>query len=130
MIAIDSSAILAIAFEEEEAESFKQAIAHNHCLIGWATLFEVHIVLRNRLGSRQFRSLKELMIGTKMTEVPFDGALFALACEAYDKYGRGRGAAGLNFGDCLTYAVAKFHDVPLLFKGDDFRHTDLRPAIP
>jgi ribonuclease VapC len=57
--------------------------------------------------------------------------MFRLAQSAFERYGRGeKHPERLNFGDCLAYAVARFHDVPLLFEGDDFRHTDVRPALP
>lgn len=130
MIALDSSALLAIAFEEDEAETFKRMIAEHRCLVGWATLFETHIVLRNRLGAAEVPSIDELTTRPSVTQVAFDRPLFEAACRAYENYGRRKSRGGLNFGDCLTYAVAKVHDVPLLFKGDDFRLTDLRSALP
>lgn len=62
--------------------------------------------------------------------VPFDLVQFRFAAEAFSRFGKGRHKAGLNFGDCLSYAVARAHDLPLLFKGHDFIHTDVKPAIP
>jgi ribonuclease VapC len=63
--------------------------------------------------------------------VAFNGRFLARAREAFDQYGRGRGhRAKLNFGDCMAYAVAKHHGVPLLYKGVDFRHTDIRSVLP
>lgn len=62
--------------------------------------------------------------------VAFDGNLFELARVAFDRFGRGRHPASLNFGDCFAYALAKAHNAPLLYKGDDFTLTDIRPAIP
>jgi uncharacterized protein with PIN domain len=61
--------------------------------------------------------------------VSFDGTLFEAAREAFDTYGRRAGVRRLNFGDCLAYAVAKANNVPLLFKGQDFLVTDVRPAL-
>ena len=90
----------------------------------WApTVFESHLVLRPKNSPAAMNALVIIVAHT--------GASYHLACDAFDRFGKGRGhSAQLNFGDCLTYAVAKYHDVPLLYKGDDFRHTDLRPALP
>ncbi len=78
------------------------------------------------LGEAQLRTI--LQAGLVMV-VPFDAAMYELASGAFLRFGKGRGhPARLNFGDCLAYAVARSHAVPLLFKGDDFVHTDLEPA--
>ncbi|GLK78875.1 hypothetical protein GCM10008174_06160 [Methylopila turkensis] len=73
--------------------------------------------------------IKSLMARSTFKPVAFWMQMHYIAADAFERYGRGRGhPAKLNFGDCMTYAVAKFHDSPLLFKGDDFTHTDIRPA--
>ena len=65
-----------------------------------------------------------------MHPVAFNLPMYQLAQDAFKAFGKGKGhPAKLNFGDCMSYAVAKFHDVPLLFKGDDFRLTDIRAAL-
>jgi ribonuclease VapC len=74
--------------------------------------------------------MRRLVIRDGVRIAPFEHALAELASAAWDQYGRGGGhRAQLNFGDCMSYAVAKFHDVPLLYKGGDFAHTDIRAAL-
>ena len=72
--------------------------------------------------------LASLLEELDVTPVPFTTAHHEAALAAYERFGRGRHKAGLNVGDCLSYAVAKVADDSLLFVGDDFRHTDIRPA--
>jgi ribonuclease VapC len=66
----------------------------------------------------------------RLRVVPFNERLFEQARLAFDRFGQGRHRAKLNFGDCMAYAVAKVNNLPLLYKGDDFRLTDIRPAVP
>ncbi len=73
--------------------------------------------------------LDELLGDAEISVVPFDATQARIAREAYARFGKGSGStAGLNFGDCMTYALAKVTGEPLLFKGDDFTHTDVTPA--
>ena len=131
MIALDSSALVAVALDEREAQEFEDMISESQCFVGWPTLFETYLVLGAKADAA-FASnfLRVLMARSNCTGIGFDGALFEIARAAFDQFGRGRHPAKLNFGDCMSYAVAKFHDVPLLFKGDDFRLTDVRRAVP
>jgi ribonuclease VapC len=62
--------------------------------------------------------------------IAFDHTLLPIARFAFDRYGKGRHKAALNFGDCMSYAVAKARTVPLLYKGQDFQHTDIESALP
>ena len=98
----------------------------------WApTVFESHLVLRPKNSPAAMNALVIIVAHTHVTVVAFTAGFYRLACDALDRSGKGRGhSAQLNFGDCLTYAVAKYRDVPLLYKGDDFRRTDLRSALP
>ena len=130
MIALDSSALVAIALAEEEEDQFKAIISAERCVVGWPTLFETYLALNHRVDAA-FASnfLRALMARSNCVGVGFDEALFEIARAAFDHFGRGH-KAKLNFGDCMSYAVAKFHEVPLLFKGDDFRLTDIRAALP
>lgn len=130
MIALDSSALVAIARKEAEREAFTRAIATNQCLVGSPTVLESHMVLLDRMGAEGVAVLDGLLAQPHILLVDFDGQLLPIARTAFERYGKGRHPAALNFGDCMAYAVAKAHDVPLLFKGDDFRHTDLRAAVP
>jgi ribonuclease VapC len=130
VIALDTSALVAMARSEPEHAAFAEAIAENRCLMGLPTALETHIVLRNQLGAEGMDFLREFLQEPNVNVIDFSQALFIAACRAFDRYGKGRHAAGLNFGDCMAYAVAKANDVPLLFKGNDFSQTDIRPAVP
>jgi ribonuclease VapC len=130
VIAIDSSALLAIVLKEPEREAFATVIRANRCVIGAMTALESHIVLRDRLGAEGVEFLDRLLARPQIALVGFEETLLPIARLAFDRYGKGRHHAGLNFGDCMSYAVAKAKDVPLLFKGDDFRFTDIRSALP
>jgi ribonuclease VapC len=129
MMAIDSSALVAVALGEDEAVSFSSIMSEHRCYVGWPTLFETYLALHHRVDQLFARNFLHLLISrSKVDVIAFDERLFEIACAAFDRYGKGQGPGGLNFGDCLSYAVAKFHDVPLLFKGDDFTLTDIRSA--
>ncbi len=129
MIALDSSALLAIALKEAERDAFTNIIGTNRCIIGTMTALESHLVLRERMGADGVEFLDRLLARPHIALIAFDHALLPIARLAFDRYGKGRHRAGLNFGDCMAYAVAKANDVPLLFKGDDFGLTDIRPAL-
>lgn len=129
MIAIDSSAIVAILLAEPETESFWHVIAQEQVVIGAPTLCETQMVLESRLRSGAGQAVADVIAAGAIRTMAFDRAMSEAAIAAFKLYGKGRGhPAKLNFGDCLSYAVAKIHAVPLLFKGDDFIHTDLVPA--
>lgn len=129
MIAVDSSAVIAIALREPEWEELSRLVGNNRCLLGTTTVMECHMVLRDRAGAEGIPFIKGLLSRPHIDLIDFNSDLLATARDAFDQYGRGRSRAKLNFGDCMSYAVAKFHDVPLLFKGDDFRLTDIRAAL-
>jgi ribonuclease VapC len=131
MIAVDSSALVALALNEDDAEAFGAAMSDQRCYIGAPTLLETYIVLHHRIDQMFSATfVGSLLQIPKIEVIGFDLRLLEIASRAFDRYGKGQTRRGLNFGDCLAYAVAKAHDVPLLFKGDDFRHTDIRPALP
>lgn len=131
MIAIDTSAIVAIARREREAESFNRALAVGKVLIGAPTLVEASIVLPASLSDEPAMVfLDKFVSGHGVEIVAFSREMFEAARKAFLRYGKGRGhPAQLNFGDCMTYATAKVLDAPLLFKGADFSKTDIRPAL-
>jgi ribonuclease VapC len=129
VIAVDSSAIVAIALREPKWEEFSNLIGNNRCLIGTTTAMECHMVLHARAGAEGISIIDGLLSRPYVELVDFNRDLLAIARDAFDRYGRGRSTAQLNFGNCMSYAVAKFHDVPLLFKGDDFRLTDVHAAL-
>ncbi|MBM3791519.1 MAG: type II toxin-antitoxin system VapC family toxin [Acidobacteria bacterium] len=130
MIVVDSSALIAILDNEPDAATYAKALAEaDAALISAATLVETAIVMLNRHGERSVRVLDELVqeAGLEVESVTVQQAL--LARQAYAEYGKGRSEAGLNFGDCLSYALAKATEAPLLFKGEDFSRTDIDAAV-
>ena len=130
MMVVDSSALIAILDNEKDAATYAVALAEaDAALISAATLVETAIVMLNRHGERSARILDELVetAGLEVESVTVEQA--HLAREAYAAYGKGRNVAGLNFGDCFSYALAKSTGAPLLFKGDDFSRTDIEPAV-
>ena len=129
MIALDTSAIAAIALDEPEARVFAEVIGSEACIIGWPTVLESHMVLKSIPFRRGLDVLDMVLEAPRLRIIVFDRQMFENARVAFDRFGRGYHKAKLNFGDCLSYAVARFHDAPLLFKGDDFRLTDVRPAL-
>jgi ribonuclease VapC len=130
MIAVDSSAILAMMLDEADAKRFVGPLAGAPCMIGWPTLFEVFLVLRGKKKTTAIAAAELWMGRPNVTTVAFDRSLFEHARSAFDRYGKGLHPARLNFGDCMSYALAKQEDVPLLFKGGDFAQTDITPAFP
>ena len=131
MIALDSSALVAIALGEAESVEFLTTIAEQRCVLGWPKFLEIYMVLHRRTNA-VFGTLfvQEFSKRLNVAPQPFDSDLCESAREAFEQYGKHRFKGGLNFGDCMAYAVAKFHDVPLLYKGDDFALTDIRSAVP
>ena len=129
MILADTSALIAIIQHEPEASSFGACLtAADAVAMPPSCYLEASIVLRNRPHGRS--DLDQLVALASITFVPLDEAISRLAADAFVRYGRGTGhPAALNFGDCISYATAKHLDCPLLFKGDDFRHTDVKVAL-
>ena len=128
---LDSSALLALVFREPGHERVLSAItAAGRIGIGAPTLSEAGIVLTARLGKEARPTLALLLEQLDLTVIPFEAVHARVARQAFDRYGRGRHRAALNFGDCLTYAIAEVSGLPLLFVGDDFAQTDLVPALP
>lgn len=129
MIAIDTSAIIAILLREPEADAFLRLILSEPVIVGTPTLVETCMVLEGKLLGRERETVDRFLAESLIDIVSFDASMFEAAADAFLRYGKGRGhPAKLNFGDCMAYAVAKAHGVPLLFKGRDFIHTDLVPA--
>jgi ribonuclease VapC len=126
---IDTSAIVAIAHNEPEAISFEQRIADDPVrLISAATVLEAAMVLETRLGEAGGSELDLWLHRAGVEIIAVDAEHADQARRAWRRYGKGRHPAGLNFGDCFSYAVAALAGEPLLFKGDDFARTDIKPA--
>lgn len=126
---VDSSAIIAIFFQEPGHENLVDKLAQSSEVgIGAPTLVECGIVLSARLNQDARGLLARFLRETNIVAIPFTEEHFGAAISAWQRYGKGRHPAGLNFGDCLAYAVAKLANMPLLFIGDDFSQTDLQLA--
>lgn len=131
MIVLDSSALLAIAFAEPGKEAFEDIIAGaRRCLLSAVNAHETATVLRLRKGPLAVPAFWGTLERNGIEIVPFDEAQMRAAAEAYGRYGKGiHSKARLNLADCASYALAKTMDAPLLFKGDDFSHTDVKTCL-
>ena len=127
----DTSAIIAVLNDEPDAHLFKEQFHKaSSVLVSFATLFEANCVVASERFPNGGARLEALVDLLDMTPVPFDDSQLGQARTAYALYGRGSAhRAGLNMGDCFAYALAKSRNLPLLFKGDDFIHTDIQPAL-
>jgi ribonuclease VapC len=131
MIVIDTSALIAIFRLEPEADAFLKAIvrAEGRAMSAFSVL-EASMVMSGGAGDdTAFGPLDEFLIEAGIEIVPFDAGQASLARRAFLHFGKGRHKAGLNMGDCASYALAKSKRAQLLFKGDDFHHTDIVAAF-
>ncbi|MGF9563267.1 type II toxin-antitoxin system VapC family toxin [Neorhizobium sp. JUb45] len=127
MIVIDSSAIIAIAANEPMARDREKVLATEKVvLISAGTFAEVLIVSARRKLVQDVSDLLNSVITKTIDVTPFRAQR---AAAAYSRWGKGFHPASLNFGDCFAYATAQEFDCPLLFIGDDFARTDIKPAI-
>jgi ribonuclease VapC len=126
---VDSSALMAILFEEADESEYYYAIANSTVRqLSAATFLEASMVMLRQTAGEGTAALDSLIDHLKIEIIPFDHRQALLAREAFRRFGKGRHPAGLNFGDCFSYALAKQTGEPLLFKGNDFRQTDVTPA--
>ncbi len=124
---LDSSAIIALVLREPGFENVVSRIAEaDHLAIGAPTLTETGIVLANRIGDEARVMLIQFIHEWKIEIIPFGEDHWQEAVAAYSRFGKGRHKAGLNFGDCMTFAVARLARQPLLCTGDDFSKTDMQ----
>ena len=127
---IDTSALLAILFDEPDGPALLRRIAEAPIrLMSSANAVEAWIVADRHANPAKGPALDALLETLGIDIVPVTVQHARLARTAYHTYGKGRHPAGLNFGDCFAYALAKATDLPLLFKGDDFGQTDV-PIVP
>jgi ribonuclease VapC len=127
---LDTSALLALLLDEPEADSYRVALEEDQTrLVAAATLLETAIVIEARKGEAGGRELDLLIHKAAIVIVPIDAEHVAEARRAYRRFGRGRHAAGLNFGDVFAYALARTSGEALLFKGEDFSKTDVGRAV-
>ena len=127
---VDTSALDAIVNEEPEAERFHRLLLDGEPVISCGTLIETLRVMQVALGAPALAEIDRLLALYGVEALAVDRAQVDVARTGMLSYGKGRAAAPavLNFGDLFAYALAKRLDLPLLFKGDDFSETDLRPA--
>jgi len=127
---LDSSPLVAILAKESDCELYIQAIRRApRCRISAGNFIELSIVIESQFGVEVARQCDALFrrIGIVIEPVTVEQA--HLARQAFHDFGKGHHAAELNFGDCFAYALAKITGEPLLFKGEDFRKTDIVPAL-
>ena len=126
---LDSSAIVAILLREPGHQKILDTLAAAEVIrAGAPTLAETGIVLSARMGVIGKTLLARFVAEAGLSVVPFGSEHWQIAVDAFGRYGKGRHPAALNFGDCLTYAVAKLANEPLLCLGNDFARTDLTLA--
>ena len=127
---LDTSALAAIFFGEPEALLYTQLIHEaDHCLISATNFLELCIVIESQIGPDAGRQCDAFLRRAGILIEPFTVEQAYLARQAFLDFGKGRHAAGLNFGDCFAYALAKITNEPLLFKGEDFKKTDITCAL-
>ena len=128
---IDTSAIVAIFLDEPDAPAYGERIVDDPVrLVSAATLVEAAMVIESHFGDAGGAELDLWLHRTGAEIVAVSAEHADQARRAWRRYGKGRHPAGLNYGDCFSYALAKLTGEPLLFKGDDFSKTDISPAWP
>lgn len=130
MIAVDTSAVVAILKREPDALTFAQAIGDAPAsFMSAVAYFEASMVMISGGPAELAIDLDRLIRDTRVEIVAFDTPLALASREAFVRFGKGRHPAGLNFGDCISYALAKTRGLPLLYKGADFAKTDIASAL-
>jgi len=125
-VVVDTSALIALLGMEAEAARVAAALESEATrLISAAAVVETGLVIESRYGAQGGRELDLLIAKAELSIQPVTAEQAEVAREAWRRYGKGRHPAGLNFGDCFSYALARTSGEPLLFKGDDFIHTDI-----
>jgi ribonuclease VapC len=123
---VDTSALIALLSMEPESARLAVALESDTTrLISAATVVEAGLVIESRYGPVGGRELDLLIAKTGLSTEAVTAEQADVARDAWRRYGKGRHSAALNFGDCFSYALAKLTGEPLLFKGDDFTHTDI-----
>ena len=129
-IVADTSAFMAILLQEKDGIQYRDTLlAAERVLISTASAVELHIVVTAKLGSAGILRFDRLLALPLFEIVPFDHGQMNIAKQAYERFGKGRHPAKLNYGDLFSYALAKSTNLPLLFKGDDFTKTDLMSVL-
>jgi ribonuclease VapC len=127
---VDTSALTAILFAEPDARRFATALDQAPTrLISAATRVELSFVIEGKKGEAGRADLERLLEQSRLEIASVTPQQVNIALDAFRRFGKGRHRAGLNIGDCFSYALAAATGQPLLFKGDDFVHTDVRVAL-
>lgn len=127
---IDTSAIIAILFNERDAKTYAQAITKaDSCRVSAATFVETSIVIEAQTKNGGSHQLDAFVRSARIAIEPVTEEQAHIARQAFSDFGKGRHPAGLNYGDCFSYALAKATGEPLLFKGADFKKTDITAAL-
>lgn len=127
---VDSSIFIAVLRGEAGCEAYEALLVGPRPVVtSAATLVEAGIVAEGKGGERAGADLDALIRDAEIDVIPLTAEHAALARDAWRRYGKGRHPAGLNLGDCFSYALAKSRNEPLLFKGEDFARTDVKAAI-
>jgi ribonuclease VapC len=130
-VIVDTSVVIAIIFGESDADVLARAISMApSCRLSAGSFLEASILAESRSGDKGIRLLDSFLQESRAIIEAVTEEQGLLARQGYSDFGTGRHAAGLNFGDCFAYALAKATGEPLLFKGEDFRKTDIIPALP
>jgi ribonuclease VapC len=126
---LDTSSVLAILRDEEDGPSFAEKIREaDICRISAASFVELSMVLEATAGDTGILACDTFFRENEILVEPFTEEHALAARHGFSRYGKGRHPAGLNLGDCFSYGLAKVTGEPLLFKGNDFRKTDVKPA--
>ena len=130
MIVVDTSAVIAVLWEEVGSARYLDAInAADAVVVGAPNALEVYMVATGRYGVPAGEKALVSLQALDIRIAAFTPTLVGLAGQAFERFGKGRNKAGLNYGDCMSYALAKSLDAPLLYKGNDFALTDLRSVV-
>jgi ribonuclease VapC len=127
---LDTSAVIAVLFGEPEADSYTRLIhGADRCLISSGTFLELSIVIERQTGPEVARQCDMFFRRAGIVVEPFTVEQAHIARQAFHDFGKGRHPAGLNFGDCFAYALTKTSGEPLLFKGENFKRTDIASVL-
>ncbi len=129
MIAVDTSALVAVLWGEKDEHRIRTRLeAADGVLVSTASLLELQLVIAGVRSKTGWKEAEALLRDYEIEPRAFNERQLEIARDAVVRFGKGRHKAGLNFGDCFAYALAKTEDIPLLFTGNDFSHTDVEAA--
>jgi ribonuclease VapC len=127
---LDSSAVVSVLLREDGHARLVEAMEGADLFVGAPTVLETGMVMVGRFDLHGRALVAQFLEEARVVVVPFGERHWSLAADAFIRYGKGRHPAGLNLGDCMTYATARLAEEPLLCVGEDFAQTDLALALP